>query len=72
MATRDSGHIGMPWVIKAYPRGRNMIVSLYAPGDDSELEGEIIGEITGQPREMGRQLRAILEDQGLDDRPTTG
>jgi hypothetical protein len=39
-----------------------MKVSLYRPGDDVDLEGEEIGEISGNPREMGRQLRAILEE----------
>jgi hypothetical protein len=39
-----------------------MRVSLYRPGDDVELEGDVIGEISGNPREMGRQLRAILEE----------
>lgn len=72
MATRDSGHIGMPWVVKAHPRGRAMRVSFYTPGDDSDLEGDVIGELAGNPREMGRQLRTILESLDLDDRPTTG
>ncbi|MBW4029967.1 MAG: hypothetical protein HIU57_04715 [Acidobacteria bacterium] len=72
MATRDSGRIGMPWVVKAHPRPRAMRVSFYAPGDDSDLEGDVIGELVGNPREMGRQLRTILEGLDLDDRPTTG
>jgi hypothetical protein len=66
MATRDSGPIGMPWVVMARPHGRGMRVSLYAPGDDSDLEGDVIGELSGNPREMGRQLRVILEDLGPD------
>jgi hypothetical protein len=62
MATRDTGDIGVPWVITAERSGRGMRVSLYRPGDDVELEGDVIGEISGNPREMGRQLRAILEE----------
>jgi hypothetical protein len=73
MATRDSGDIGLPWVVKATTRGRAMRVSLYQPGDDCDLDGEIIGEIVGNPREMGRQLRTILEDLGdLDTAPRRG
>lgn len=62
MATRDSGEIGLPWVVTAQRGGRGMRVSLYRPGDDVDVEGDVIGEITGNPREMGRQLRTILED----------
>lgn len=72
MATRDSGRIGMPWVVKAHPRGRSMRVSFYAPGDDYELEGDVIGELAGTPREMGRQLRVMLEGLDLDDGQSTG
>jgi hypothetical protein len=39
-----------------------MRISLFRPGDDVNLEGDVIGEISGNPREMGRQLRAILEE----------
>jgi hypothetical protein len=66
MATRDSGTIGHPWVITAQRAGRGMRVSLYRPGDDTQFEGDVIGEITGNPREMGRQFRLILEDAPLD------
>jgi hypothetical protein len=66
MATRDSGQIGLPWVITAQRAGMGMRVSLYRPGDDVNVEGDVIGEITGNPREMGRQLRSILEDVELD------
>jgi hypothetical protein len=66
MATRDSGVIGMPWVISAERAGRGMRVSLYRPGDDVDVEGDVIGEVSGNPREMGRQLRALLEDTPLD------
>jgi hypothetical protein len=66
MATRDSGTIGLPWVISAARAGKGLRVSLYQPGDDTELEGEVIGEISGNPREMGRQLRTILEETTLD------
>jgi len=66
MATRDSGDIGLPWVITAERAGRGMRVSLYRPGDDVELEGDVIGEITGNPRDMGRQLRGFLEEADLN------
>jgi hypothetical protein len=66
MATRDSGVIGLPWVICASKFSKGMRVSLYRPGDDTELEGDVIGEIQGNPREMGRQFRAFLEDTVLD------
>jgi hypothetical protein len=65
MATKDSGDIGLPWVITAERAGRGMRVSLYRPGDDVELEGDAIGEISGNPREMGRQFRTFLEDTQL-------
>jgi len=68
MATHDSGVIGLPWIVKAHSRGRAMRVSFYAPGDDSDLEGDVIGELVGNPREMGRQLRSILEDLELVER----
>jgi hypothetical protein len=67
MATSDSGEIGLPWVITASRGGRGMKVSKYHPGDDVEAEGEAIGEITGNPREMGRQLRDLLSDIDLDE-----
>jgi len=62
MATRDTGDVGLPWVITAERAGSGMRVSIYRPGDDVELEGEIVGVISGNPRDMGRQLRAILEE----------
>jgi hypothetical protein len=62
MATRDSGQIGLPWVITADRTGKGMRVSLYRPGDDVRVEGDVIGEISGNPREMGRQLRTYLEN----------
>lgn len=65
MATRDSGVIGMPWVVTARKGGRGMRVELYRPGDDVTIEGEVIGEITGAARDMGRQLRGLLEDLEL-------
>jgi hypothetical protein len=66
MATRDSGQIGLPWVVLATRAGRGMRVSKFHPGDDVEAEGEVIGEISGNPREMGRQLRTLLSDLALD------
>lgn len=68
MATHHSGVTGLPWTVKAHSRGRAMRVSFYAPGDDSDLEGDVIGELVGNPREMGRQLRSILEDLELVER----
>jgi len=62
MATREGEHIGMPWIITADRAGRGMRVSLYRPGDDVAFEGEVLDEISGNPREMGRQLRVILEN----------
>jgi len=62
MATRGSGLIGQPWVVVAERAGRGMRVSLYRPGDALDVEGDAIGELRGNPREMGRQLRTILED----------
>lgn len=67
MATRQTNDIGLPWVITADRAGRGMRVSLYRPGDDVRVEGEAIGQISGNPREMGRQLRAILEETPLND-----
>ena len=65
MATRETDDIGLPWVITADRAGRGMRVSLYRPGDDVSVEGEVIGQISGNPREMGRQFRAILEETPL-------
>jgi hypothetical protein len=65
MATKDSGEIGLPWVVLASRAGRGMRVSKFHPGDDVEAEGEVIGEISGNPREMGRQLRTLLGDIDL-------
>ncbi|HEV3267454.1 MAG TPA: hypothetical protein VGZ68_03555 [Acidimicrobiales bacterium] len=67
MATKDSGDIGLPWVVLAVKAGRGMRVSKYRPGDDVEVEGEVIGEISGNPREMGRQLRVLLSDIELEE-----
>jgi hypothetical protein len=62
MATRESGRIGEPWVVMAVPGGRGLRVSLFQPGDALDATGEEVGEISGNPREMGRQLRSMLED----------
>lgn len=66
MATKDSGEIGRPWVVTAARIGRAMRISLYQPGDDTDVEGEVIDEIKGNPREIGRQFRTILEETKLD------
>ena len=52
----------MPFVVIARRGGRGMNVSLYQPGDDIDIEGELVGTISGNPRDMGRQLRSMLED----------
>ena len=62
MATSDAGEIGLPWVVIAAKAGRGLRVSKYQPGDDVEVEGDVIGEVSGNPREMGRQLRDLLSD----------
>jgi hypothetical protein len=62
MATRESGRIGEPWVVMALPGGRGLRVSLFRPGDALDAEGEAIDELSGNPRDMGRQFRTILED----------
>ncbi len=67
MATRDSGRIGLPWVIRAVKNGRGLRVSLFQPGDDTDAEGSPLGVVSGNPREMGRQLRTILADLSLAD-----
>jgi hypothetical protein len=67
MATRDSGRIGLPWVVLAVARGGVARVSLYQPGDDLDADGEVIGELAGNPRERGRQLRTLLSDLELSE-----
>jgi hypothetical protein len=44
-----------------------MSVSFYRPGDALDTEGEPVGELSGNAREMGRQLRSILEDLAEGD-----
>ena len=62
MATRESGRIGEPWVVMAVPGGRGLRVSFFQPGDALDAQGEEIGELSGNPRELGRELRSLLED----------
>jgi hypothetical protein len=62
MATRESGRIGEPWVVMAASSGRGLRVSFFQPGDALDMEGEELAQLSGNPRELGRQLRAILED----------
>ena len=62
MATRESGRIGEPWVVMAVPAGRGLRVSFFQPGDALDAEGEQVGELSGNPRELGRELRTMLED----------
>ena len=70
MATRDSGQIGLPWVVQATRVGRGLRVERFQPGDDTSAEGEVIGDVSGNPREMGRQLRALLGELDLGDEMT--
>jgi hypothetical protein len=67
MATRDSGRIGLPWVVLAVARGAGARVSLYQPGDDLDADGDVIGELAGNPRERGRQLRTLLSELELNE-----
>lgn len=62
MATRDSGRIGLPWVVVAARAGRGLRVSKYEPGDDLNADGVVVTDVGGGPREMGRQLRDVLRD----------
>ena len=62
MATRESGRIGEPWVVMAVPGGGAFECRSFSPGTPLTPSGEGIGEVTGNPREMGRELRSILED----------
>ena len=65
IATRDSGVDGMPYVVVIGRSGRGYRAYLYMPGDDITVEGDVIGEVAGNPREIGRQIRALLEDADL-------
>ncbi|MEI6735774.1 MAG: hypothetical protein WCL31_02475 [Actinomycetes bacterium] len=65
VATRDSGVDGMPYAVVIRRSGRGYRASLYMPGDDTTVEGDVIGEAAGNPRETGRQIRALLEDADL-------
>jgi hypothetical protein len=67
MATRESGRIGEPWVVMAVPGGRGLRVSFFQPGDALDASGEELGEVSGNPREMGRELRSMLEDLAEGD-----
>lgn len=67
MATRDSGRIGEPWVVLASSSGPRLRVSLYQPGDALDAPGESVAELAGNPRELGRQLRQLLEELATDD-----
>jgi hypothetical protein len=67
MATRDSGRIGLPWVVLAVARGAGARVSLFQPGDDLDADGDVIGELKGNPRERGRQLRTLLSELELTE-----
>ena len=67
MATRDSGRIGLPWVVQATRSGRGLRVEFFQPGDDTDAEGVVVGDVAGNPREMGRQLRVILGELTQND-----
>jgi hypothetical protein len=66
VAEHDSGVEGLPWTVVARRGGRGMRVSLYQPGDDTSIEGVELGEVAGPARDMGRQLRGLLEDAPLE------
>jgi hypothetical protein len=71
MATRESGRVGEPWVVMAVPGGRGLKVSFYRPGDALDAEGEALCDLSGNPREMGRELRTVLEDLADGDAAET-
>ena len=62
MATRESGRLGEPWVVMATTTARGLRVSFFHPGDALDAQGEELSDLSGNPREIGRQLRTILED----------
>jgi hypothetical protein len=62
MATRESGRLGEPWVVMAATTARGLRVSFFHPGDALDAQGEELSDLSGNPREIGRQLRTILED----------
>jgi hypothetical protein len=62
MATRDSGRVGEPWVVMAESARSGLRISLFEPGDALDAGGEELGELSGNPRELGRQLRTMLEE----------
>jgi hypothetical protein len=62
MATRDSGHVGAPWVVLATVSGDRLQVSFFNPGDSLDAPGEELDEFSGNPRELGRLLRGLLEE----------
>jgi hypothetical protein len=64
MATRDTGEVGRPWVVLARRASQRLHVSLYRPGDDVGAEGEDLATLEGTPRQLGRQLRLVLEGLG--------
>jgi hypothetical protein len=67
MATRESGRVGEPWVVMGVPGGRGLKVSFYRPGDALNAQGEELCDLTGNPREIGRELRSVLEDLAEGD-----
>jgi hypothetical protein len=62
MATRDSGHVGAPWVVLATVAGNGLRVSFFNPGDSLDAPGEELDALSGNPRELGRLLRGVLEE----------
>jgi hypothetical protein len=66
MATRDSGRIGEPWVVLAESSGPRLRVSLFQPGDALDAPGEPVADFSGNPRELGRELRNLLEELATD------
>ena len=60
MATRDSGVVGFPWVVFVRPVAGRLRAQLYRPVDDVAAPGEALGDLAGNPREVGRRLRELL------------
>jgi hypothetical protein len=48
------------WWSRPSAFGSTYRVPLFQPGDDSELEGDVLAELRGPARDVGRQLRDLL------------
>ena len=61
MATRESRAYRRA-LVEVPSRWTGLRVSLFQPGDASTGPAKESAKITGNPREMGRELRSMLED----------